>query len=239
MIRIVFEDFTCEDIVNISSQITDTTLEAFGRSCTQLDIMAITRCRSMTANGFARAVGYGSIRVLDLHKGPEGSLGAIDSDFFSRLAPFLCTSTGESNIPGGNVAVLNLFGQAQLTERDLCFAIKCGWFSKITSLSLNYCDVGPRFLSLLLQNCPQLECLSIKNCPEATEPVVSDFLNFISAASQDPHNRKHAFRKLYALDTAAASTTELPPGYIEFEDRWFGDEKLDISSLWDMTVFPL
>jgi hypothetical protein len=245
MIRIVFEDYQCLEILEISSEISDRTLRAFHRSCPRLRVMAITRCPLMTGLCFGQVVGKGSIEILDLHKSAGEGLGKIDDDFLAALGPWLNgrpprdqESMDEPfDSPGGNITTINLYGQTKISEGMLIRALESGWLSRLKSLSLNHIDVALPFLDSLAEQCLDLEALSLKSCPRVTEDLLQGFLKRVdSVKRRPPQDRLFAplrrFKRLYALEPGSAFKHAM----LDSEDRWFGDEALDITSLWTAAV---
>lgn len=252
MIRIVFEDYQCLEILQISAEMTDRTLRAFHRSCPQLRVMAVTRCPLMTGLCFGQVIGKGSIQVLDLHKSAGEGLGKIDDDFLAAIGPWLngrpaldaSTTTGPATddfeSPGGNITTINFYGQTRLSEGMLIRALESGWLNRIESLSLNHVDIGYPFLESLAEHCTRLRRLSLKTCPRATEELMQDFLKQLDALKRIPTQDRlmaplSRFKKLYALEPG--STLNHP--MLDVDDRWFGDEALDITSLWTAAVGEL
>ena len=245
MIRIVFEDYQCLEILQISAEMTDRTLRAFHRSCPRLRVMAITRCPLMTGLCFGQVIGRGSIKILDLHKSAGEGIGKIDDDFLAAIGPWLggrppASEEEDFDSPGGKVTTINFYGQTKVTEGMLIRALESGWFHQVESLSLNHIDVAYPFLECLAENCLKLRLLSLKSCPRATDNLVKDFLKQIDALTRIlPQDRStaplHRFKRLYALEPGAT----LKHPMLDVDDRWFGDEALDITSLWTAAVGDL
>jgi hypothetical protein len=201
----------------------------------------------MTGLCFGQVIGKGSIEVLDLHKSAGEGIGKIDDDFLAAVGPWLCgrppkdESVDEDfHSPGGNVTTINIYGQTKVSEGMLIRALESGWFRQVESLSLNHVDVAYPFLQCLAENCLKLRLLSLKSCPRATDSLMQDFLKQVDGLqrisaedrSTAPLNR---FKKLYALEPGAT----LKHPMLDVDDRWFGDEALDITSLWTAAVGDL
>lgn len=212
MIRIVFEDplEISENTLNLS----DKTIQAL-YPCKNLHIMAITRCKFMTGESFANFLKRGQISTLDLHKDPNNSIGELNENFAEIVLSSLCHAKSF-------VSVLNLFGQNSLSSDFLYSCLIRGFFSSVKSLSLNHTLIDENFLFNILEYCPVLEFLSIKNCSLITTNCVKLFLDLV--------NPKSKFKKLYALDNQKDFDTKNQ--LLELDDSWFGEQRLDITSLW-------
>ena len=242
MIRLVFEDFACLEIREISGSMTNRTLEAIAFGCPKLDILAVTRCPQMTSEGFGLVLSKCSVRVFDLHKSPEGDLGQIDDAFFEALGPKLCQPLTVSG-PSRNVAVVNIFGQQSLSEDSLIKAVDYGWLSKLKSLSLNFVKITDRFLLHVAEHLTNLESLSIKHCEYITQKDVMSFLIHLKYTRLwEDRTLLPRFKRLYALEERFDDDGKehLPLAKIHVrDDMWFADECLDIQSLWETATKEL
>ncbi len=214
MIRVVFEDPL--EISDYTMQLTNRTIEAF-YSCKNLKIMAITKCKYMNGDCFASILKKGQITTLDLHKDPNNTIGELNEEF---------SETVLSNL-GNHLSILNLFGQNSLSSGFLYSCLTRGFFSRLTSLSLNYTRIDFDFLLSILDYCPNLEYLSIKNCNMITFDCVKTFIEKINPQSK--------FKKLYALENSKDFQSHL----LDLGDSWFGEQRLDITSLWEDAIYPL
>jgi hypothetical protein len=210
MIRVVFEDPL--DISDYAAQLSNRTIEAF-YFCNNLKVVAITRCALMTGESFTTVLKKGHITTLDLHKDPDTTIGELNQEF----AETVLSNLGNSS---SSLSVLNLFGQNSLSSGFLYSCLTRGFFSNIKSLSLNYTQIDNCFLLNILDYCPTLEYLSIKNCSLITTHSVKKFIENIKPLSK--------FKKLYALENSKDFQSHL----LDLGDSWFGDQRLDITSLW-------
>jgi hypothetical protein len=242
MIRLVFEDFSCLEIREISGSMTDRTLEAIAFGCPKLDILAVTRCPEMTPQGFGMILSKCAVRVFDLHKSPEGDLGQIDDAFFEALGPKLCQPVTISG-PSRNVSVVNIFGQQDLSEDVLIKAIDYGWLSKLKSLSLNFVKITERFLLHVAEHLPGLETLSIKHCDQIAQKTILSFLIHLKYARLwEDKALLPKLKRLYALEERFDEDGKeyFPLSKIHVrDDMWFADECLDIQSLWEKATKEL
>ena len=214
MIRVVYED--PHEISDITSKLSDKTIESF-YDCTNLKIMAVTRCTSMTGDSFAKLLYKRQLNTLDLHKDPNDPIGELNEGIAETILSSLVNPNYDSKL---GISKLNLFGQNSLSSEFLYSCLIRGFFSCIKSLSLNHTLVDEKFLCRIFQFCPNLEYLSIKKCSLISSTCVESFLRNIPSNSN--------FKKIYALESCQCVQNQ----YLELDDSWFGEQRLDISSLW-------
>ncbi|KAI8811509.1 hypothetical protein BJ742DRAFT_768984 [Cladochytrium replicatum] len=176
MLRIVFEDDSCEGIRLVASMLSDVTLDAFagitysgqtGISPSRggegeggmlgadnlpfagtLKVLALTRCERMTGEALARCIAYNKhMSVLDLHKHPDCEIGFVDDEIIRHLMPVLLGNEREEGI---RLECLNLYGQNRLSESLLIELLMRGGLRQLRGLCLNSLNVGKRLLDCLL-----------------------------------------------------------------------------------------
>ncbi|KAI8801106.1 hypothetical protein BJ742DRAFT_859507 [Cladochytrium replicatum] len=177
MLRIVFEDDSCEGIRLVASMLSDVTLDAFagitysgstagvspsrgGESdggmlgadnmpfAGTLKVLALTRCERMSGEALARCIAYNkNMRVLDLHKHPDCEIGFVDDGIIRQLMPVLLGNGREEGI---RMECLNLYGQNRLSESLIIELLMRGGLRHLRGLCLNSLNVGKRLLDCLL-----------------------------------------------------------------------------------------
>ncbi|KAJ3300189.1 hypothetical protein HK104_003417 [Borealophlyctis nickersoniae] len=115
----------------------------------------------MTAEGLRRIIDTNPVRMLDLHKHPECTIGCIDDAFLEELTKSC-----------GKVEVLNLYGQTGLTEDAIARVLMDGKIRNVKSLCLNNVDVGEKAIDTIGTGCPLIERLSVVDCQKVEEALV-------------------------------------------------------------------
>ncbi|KAJ1343286.1 hypothetical protein BSLG_002312 [Batrachochytrium salamandrivorans] len=194
MLRVVFEDSESLKSLDITEELSDTTLFAIGRHCTHLRTLAISICRRMTSSGLIAILRNNSLVTLDFHKTPDSETGLLSDSFFYRIAPSLA-----------HVKTINLYGQIALSEDMFISIINHGYLASLKSVCLNATLVSRRFLgALACGGCPLLERVSLIDCRMISGV---DLVAFLGAVLTQSLVTMQHLKCIYTLEISSSSVS--------------------------------
>ncbi|KAJ3030602.1 hypothetical protein HDV00_008764 [Rhizophlyctis rosea] len=160
LLRVVFEDDGCDGIVSVSNDLDDTALKSLTR-LRNIEVLALTQCPNMSAQAMRAVIDCNPVKMLDLHKHPECSLGVIDDAHWEELSKSC-----------GKVEVLNMYGQTCLHGDAVVKVIREGRLRSLKSFCMNNVEGGGMVLEALAECCLGLERLSVVDCKGVDDEVV-------------------------------------------------------------------
>ncbi|KAJ3328874.1 hypothetical protein HDU76_009129 [Blyttiomyces sp. JEL0837] len=130
-----------------------------------LQRLALTWCPNMTAGALCAVLDTNPVKILDLHKDADCSLGNLNEEVLTALEGHL-----------GRIEVLHLYGQIQLMDTTLCRLFSSTFLPSLRSVCLNGTMVTMETIRELSRHSPKLDAISLISCPEISIDDVKAFL---------------------------------------------------------------